>query len=169
MKTLRLLFSLIALSSGATYAAESAKDTQTLSLTVPLVALIDVDTTNSASFSFEPPLNAGDGFSGIVLPVEGVTVPVAISSNNPEAKLTATLNTNQLSANGILLSAQTSGLTGTVCGQSKALINTAKTICSVGMVKTSAANITLTADTSVSGMIAYGNYTADIIYTLTQN
>lgn len=168
MKTRLLIFSFIALSSSVIY-ADTATDTQTLSLTIPLVALIDVDTTTPASFSFEPPLNAGDGFSGSVLPVEGVTVPVAISSNNPAAKLTATLNTDQLSANGILLSAQTSGLTGTFCGQAKALLNTAKTICSVGMVKTSAATIILTADTSVSGMIAYGDYTANIIYTLTQN
>lgn len=86
MKTPQLIFSLIALciSTGAAY-ADSATDTQTLSLTVPLVALIDVDDINP-SFAFTAPTEAGQGFEDMEAPSNNKP-KIAISSNNSNAKL----------------------------------------------------------------------------------
>lgn len=140
--------------------------TQTLTLTVPLVALIDVDTTTTPTFTFESPSNAGDGFNGNIL-ISNEEAAIAISSNMPNAKLKAHIDTD-LSQYNIKLSAKAQ-----VPGKStsKKILSTTDTeLSTVNMIVTTSAKVTLDADTTVTGsMIPYGTYNANIIYTLTQN
>jgi hypothetical protein len=162
---MRPLLLTLLVSSHLSY-ADTATDTQTLSLTVPLVALIDVDTTNSPTFEFIAPANAGDGFdNGINISNE--ISPLAISSNMQYAKLKAHTDID-LSQYNIKLTAK-----ATVPGKStakKPLSTTDTELSAVGMIATNTATITLDADTTTGGsMIPYGVYTANIIYTLTQN
>lgn len=162
MKTRLLIFSFIALSSSVTY-ADAATDTQTLSLTVPLVALIDVEDI-SPTFAFTAPTEAGQGFEDMEPPINNKP-KIAISSNNSNAKLNAHIDTDLSTAN-IALQIEANGL----CGATKTLSMTDKTLCTIGMTKTLGSEITIRAmPSSLGGMIPYGTHTANIIYTLTQN
>lgn len=164
MKILRLIFLIIAFSSSVTY-AEIATDTQTLTLTVPLVALIDVEDI-SPSFTFDAPTNAGDGFSGDLSASNNMPT-VAISSNNTLAKLNVHIS-NDLSTSGITLQMMSSTLCGFV---QKTLTTTEQKLCNIGTTKISNGGIIITANPSngIGSMIPYGKYTTNIIYTLTQN
>lgn len=169
MKTRLLIFSFIALSSSVVYAdTDTATDTQTLRLTVPLVALIDVEDI-SPSFTFTAPTNAGQGFSGALTAINN-TPKVAISSNNSSAQLKISTSNNNLSAAGISLQVIT---TNGLCGfaQSSALTTTPEYLCKVGMLKTTDGNLVIIANplNGVDSMIPHGNSTTDIIYTLTEN
>ncbi len=168
MKTLRLIFSLIAFSSSVTY-AETATDTQTLTLTVPLVALIDVEDI-SPTFTFIAPTNAGEGFTGSTTPANNMPL-VAISSNNPNAKLNVKVSTNLNDENVVLKLNNISSNLGTCIGNLSVTTSDQK-FCDIGMLKTTSGKILINADTgfgSGGGMIPYGEYTTNIIYTLTQN
>ncbi|MGB5600559.1 MAG: hypothetical protein WBM66_17685 [Thiothrix litoralis] len=167
MKTPQLALPLIALciSSGAAYAADSATATQTLSLTVPLVALIDVENINP-SFTFEAPTNAGQGFTGSTTPLNNKPF-IAISSNNNMAKLQAQTDVD-LSVYNLQL--EISDIDGFPTGFDKPLSNSPTTLTTIGMMKTSTAKIKLAArGTSTGTMIPYGSYPVQVTYTLTQN
>ncbi|MDD5392612.1 MAG: hypothetical protein PHE17_06295 [Thiothrix sp.] len=146
-------------STGTTHAADTV--TQNIDLTIPLVELIDVENI-SPTFDFSAPSNAGDGFAA----PEGVTSSVAITSNNPNAQLDVHTSSN---INGIDLKiSSTSG----ICDSSTLSdrLSTAPQYCSVGKRQTSSGSLTISAEPSGgNGMIPYGTYSTDIIYTLTQN
>ncbi len=165
MKTRLLIFSFIALSSSSATYADIATDTQTLSLTVPIVALIDVEDINP-SFTFEVPTDAGQGFTGSTTPLNNKPF-IAISSNNSMAKLQAQTNVD-LSAYNLQL--EISDIDGFPVGFDKPLSNSPTTLTTIGMMKTSTARIKLAArGTSNGTMIPYGDYPIQVTYTLTQN
>jgi hypothetical protein len=146
--------------------AASANDTQTLSITIPLVALIDVEEV-SPSFTFIAPTDAGDGFNTAI--AINQTANVAISSNNSNAKLNAKLDTD-LSAFG--LSVELTELSGNLgsCTADLSLATSDKTLCDLGMKQTSNGQVQVQAKMlNPSSMLPYGNYTANIVYTITEN
>ncbi len=162
MKTPLLIFSFIALSSSVVY-ADTATDTQTLSLTVPLVALIDVEDIFPI-FEFKAPTEAGKGFTSMKAPINNKPM-IAISSNNSLANLNIRADTDLSTAN-IALQIDADGL----CGETITLDTNNQMLCNIGMYKTTGAPITIRAmPSSLGGMIPYGMHTANIIYTLTQN
>lgn len=161
-----LLFALL-ISSNFCH-ADIAKDEQILNLTVPLVALINVQDI-SPSFAFTAPTTAGEGFSGDLDTESNNTPTFAISSNNKDAKLNVSIDKAFV---GVKLTIkELNG--GTNC------FTTAKTIkegdgtlakCAIGMFK-NAGQFELTA-LSTSGdetMIPHGTQSAVITYTLTQS
>jgi hypothetical protein len=166
MKTasaMRPLLLTLLVSSHLSY-ADTATDTQTLSLTVPLVALIDVENI-SPSFTFTAPTEAGQGFTGATTPLDNKP-HISISSNNANAKLEAHTDKDLSLYNLQLEISDIDDLPGF----DKPLSNTPTTLTTIGMMKTSTARIKIAArGTSNGSMIPYGDYTTDIIYTLTQN
>jgi hypothetical protein len=159
---MRPLLLTLLVSSHLSY-ADTATDTQTLSLTVPLVALIDVQDI-SPSFTFTAPTEAGQGFEDMNPPSNNKP-KIAISSNNSNAKLNVHIDTD-LSAANIAIQLEASGL----CRVTKTLTTTDKTLCTVGMMKTSDSEVIVRATSpTLGGMIPYGIHTTNIIYTLTQN
>lgn len=145
-------------------AADTATDSQTLTLTVPLVALIDVEDI-SPKITLDAPTNAGGGFDGGLTAIDNQPT-VAISSNNSLAKLNVHMS-NDLTTNGFTLKV----ISTTLCGYAeKSLSTSPQKLCNIGTMKKTDGNLIISAAaTTVGGMISYGNYTTDIIYTLTQN
>lgn len=163
MKYHRLCLALLIGSMSNSYAASTA--TQTLTLNVPLIALIDVEDI-SPSFTFEPPTNAGDGFDGS-LGATNNTPTVAISSNNSLAKLNVRTSTDLMSK-GLVLQIMSTNL----CGFSQKTLTTSdQKLCNIGTTKVSNGGLIITVNPSngLGSMIPYGSYSTDIIYTLTQN
>lgn len=156
---------LLSVSSGLALAADTATDTQTLSLTVPLVALINVEDI-SPTITFDAPTDAGQGFDGSLTATNNQPT-VAISSNNTLAKLNVRM-TNDLNANGLTLQLTST----TLCGfAQKTLSITDQKLCNIGMMKKTDGGLIISATPTagINSMIPYGNFTTDIIYTLTQN
>ncbi len=163
--TLSLLSALPCLLMLHAASAATATDTQTLTLTVPLVALIDVEDI-SPSFTFTAPTNAGEGFTGSTTPANNKPF-VAISSNNNLAKLQAHTDVN---LNLYNLQLEISDINGLPTNFDTVLSTTPTTLTNIGMMKTSNAQIKIAArGTNSGGMIPYGTFNANIIYTLTQN
>lgn len=147
--------------------AESATDTQTLSITVPLVALINVS-NNSPTFTVTPPTQAGDGFSGDVTSSNNNTT-IAVSSNNPNAKLNVRMDTD-LSAYGFTLRAM--NFDGKLGSCNNIILSTSnKSLCpDLGLRQTSDAEVYLDVSlNTLNSMIPYGEYTTNIIYTISEN
>jgi hypothetical protein len=162
---MRPLLLTLLVSSHLSY-ADTATDTQTLSLTVPLVALIDVQDI-SPIFEFKAPTEAGKGFTSMKAPINNKPL-IAISSNNSFANLKIRTDTDLSTAN-IALQIDADGL----CGDTITLNTNNETLCHIGMYKTAdtaGVPITIRAISStVGGMIPYGIHTTNIIYTLTQD
>lgn len=165
MKALILSHTLLVLLLSSSFCyADTATDTQTLSLDVPLVALIDVEDI-SPSFTFTAPTNAGQGFTGAATPINNEPY-IAISSNNSAAKLEAQTDVDLSTYN---LQLEISNFDGLPAFDTP-LSNTPITLATIGMMKTSTARMKIAArGTSTGTMIPYGDYTINIIYTLTQN
>jgi hypothetical protein len=135
---------------------------QNINLTIPLVALIDVENI-SPTFTFTAPTDAGTGFSN----ADDVVSSVALTSNNPAARLDVHISNN---LDGIDLGIK--DMVG-ICNQSSlsAPLSTTSQSCDMGTRQTTNGSFTITASPAESGngMIPYGSYTTDIIYTITEN
>lgn len=167
LKYLALVPSLLSLLTSAS--ADTATDSQTLTLQVPLVALIDVQDI-SPSFTFNAPTEAGEGFSG-GLTATNNTPTVDISSNDSNMKLKVSVSNNALQTAGVSL--QVMAMNPVCPGFGSAtLTTTPQTLCTVGMRKVSGGTIIINAIPSggVGSMIPYGTYnTTDIVYTLSSS
>ena len=153
----------ISISTVLAHAADTA--IQTLKVTIPLVALIDVEDISPA-FTFTPPTDAGQGFVDPATPSNNEPL-VAISSNNSAAKLEVKTNID-LSANNLQL--EISSLSGFPVSFNTPISNNGTTLVPVGMMQSTTGKIRLTAQgTSTGAMIPYGNYPIEVTYTLTQN
>jgi hypothetical protein len=147
--------------------AESATTTQTLSITVPLVALINVEDV-SPTFTFIAPTQAGEGFSGQSTSTNKRT-SIAVSSNNPNAKLNVKVD-NDLSAHGFTVEmTEISGELGQ-CYDGTRLTTTNQTLCELGLRQTHNGEVLLKASLNENNsMIPYGTYTTNITYTISEN
>lgn len=145
--------------------ADTDSSTQTLGITIPLVALMDVESL-SPSFSFTAPTDAGFGFEDLEPPVDNEP-SLAISSNNTDAKLTAVLS-SALDSISVQVKAKNCG---TGSNSTKTLsTTTAKQLCAPGMLVTDTASLEVNINPTLNGgMIPYGVYSTSIIYTLTEN
>lgn len=154
----------ISISTVLAHAADTA--IQTLKVTIPLVALIDVEDISPA-FTFTPPTDAGQGFVDPATPSNNEPL-VAISSNNSAARLEVKTNID-LSANNLQL--EISNLSGFPGGfNTPAISNSGATFATVGTMQSTTGKIRLTArGTSTGVMIPHGNYPIEVTYTLTQN
>jgi hypothetical protein len=154
---------------GTTHSALGNSDThtQTLSITVPLVALIDVEDI-SPTFTFIAPMNAGEGFTGIQNSTNNQP-KIAVSSNNSSAKLNVRLDTD-LSPYGFSIAlTELSGELGS-CISNLRLTTSDSTLCNLGMQQTTNGKVLILANIdSTNTMIPYGNYTSNIIYTISEN
>lgn len=141
--------------------------TQTLSITVPLVALIDVEDI-SPTFSFIAPTNAGEGFTGSSV-ATNKTPKIAVSSNNSSAKLNVRLDTD-LSPYGFTIAlTELSGELGS-CIDGLRLTTSDSMLCNLGMRQTTDGQVLIQASIdNTNSMIPYGNYTSDIVYTISEN
>lgn len=149
--------------------ADTATDTQTLTLQVPLVALIDVQDI-SPSFTFNAPTEAGEGFSGGLTATDN-TPTIDISSNDSGMKLKVSVSNNDLQTVGVSLQVMAMN---PVCPSfgSATLTTTPQTLCTVGTRRVSGETIIINAIPSggVSSMIPYGTYdTTSIVYTLSSS
>ena len=147
--------------------AESATTTQTLSITVPLVALINVS-DNSPTFTITPPTQAGDGFSGDVSASDNFTT-IAVSSNNPNAKLNVRMDTD-LSAYGFTLKAMK--VNSELGNCSNTILSTSnKVFCpDLGLRQTTNGQVLIDVSlNTLDSMIPYGEYTTNITYTISEN
>lgn len=164
MNCKKIVLSILATLSISAHADETAALTspQQINLVIPLVALIDVEDI-SPSFEFTAPTQAGEGFDS----ASDVVSTVALTSNNPNARLDIHTSSN---LNGIDLGIK--NMSG-ICSQSSlsAPLSTTSQYCNVGTRQTTNGNLTITASPAASGngMIPYGNYTTDIIYTITED
>lgn len=162
MKTFYYTLTIALLGSTGILAHAADTVTQNIDLTIPLVELIDVEDI-SPTFDFSTPSNAGDGF---VAPA-GVTSSVAITSNNPDARLDVHTSSNisgiDLKINGI------SGICDLTALPSP--LSMTPQYCNVGKRQTSTGSLIINAAPPVgsNSMIPYGTHSTDIIYTLTQN
>lgn len=144
-------------------AAETATTTQDINLGIPVVALLDVEDI-TPTFTFNAPTNAGDPFT---LSASANQPSVAVSSNNPNAKLDVRLTQN-LTPFGFDIALAGSGLGS--CSSNLLLSTNNQTLCNVGGLQTNSGQVTVNIDTSAgNGMAAHGNYAAEIVYTLTEN
>lgn len=152
--------------SGYSYAATDT-DTQSLAITVPLVALIDVEDI-SPTFSFVAPTNAGQGFGGSILS-SNKTPKIAVSSNNAEAKLNVRMDTD-LSPYGFSIElTELSGELGS-CVDGIRLTTSDKQLCDLGMRQTTNGQVLVKASLdSVNTMVPYGTYSTNIVYTISEN
>ena len=169
MKKLRIVTALLAsLLSSAAVAADTDAGYADISVTIPIVALIDVSNPGT-TFTFIAPTNAGEGFTNDIDPYNNVS-SLAISSNLPNSKLLARTDID-LPA-GMSLSVSTNSIPGQT-GKSRQLSTpstTDKEITPIGLVSTTGAQITLSAASSNSGgMIPHGTTNLKVIYTLTEN
>jgi hypothetical protein len=147
--------------------AASDTDTQTLSINVPLIALIDVEET-SPTITVVAPTNAGEGFDGSSTSTDK-NPKIAISSNNTDAKLNVKIDTD-LSPFGFTLElTELSGELGS-CIDGLRLTTTNKQLCDIGLRQTSNGQVLIKASMdTVNTMIPYGSYTTNIVYTISEN
>lgn len=145
--------------------ADEDSDTQTIGITIPLIALIDVEDI-SPSFTFTAPTNAGEGFEDLDPAVDNEP-SLAISSNNSVATLTAILSST-LEGMAVQVKAKNCG---TGSNSIKTLnASTPKTLCAPGVLVTTAASLEVNINpTLIGSMIPYGTHSTSITYTLTEN
>ncbi len=144
--------------------ADTASTTQDINLLVPVVALLDIGDV-TPQFNFQTPQNAGDG---LTLTATNNIFTVALSSNNSLAKLDVKVS-QDLAPHGLSLILDNSTLSG--CTSPLTLSTSDQTYCTLGtqqVTDSSPATITLNAATTQS-MAAYGSYSVQITYTLTDN
>ena len=134
--------------------------TQGIDLVIPLVALIDVQDSLPA-INFSSPNNAGDGFSAPV----GITSTISVTSNNPNARLEVHTSSDLTDINLSL-----TDLSNLCSPASLSALSTSSQYCNMGTRQITGGSFTINAaPATANGMIPYGNYSTDIIYTITQN
>ena len=146
----------------ATAQADTAETTQTIRLSIPVVALLDIGDISPA-FTFEAPLNAGDGLS---VSATHNFFGAALSSNNPQANLDIKID-QDLAQHGIAIFMSDGDLGG--CVTSLTLTTTDQTFCEVGTTQTSSGTMRINAAAESHGMAAYGDYSVKVTYTLTDD
>ena len=142
--------------------ADSAETTQTINISIPVVALLDIGEISPA-FTFEPPLNAGDGMT---VAARDNFFGVALSSNNPNANLDIKID-QDLTQHGIALFMSDGNLGG--CATSLTLTTSDQVFCNTGTLQTTSGTMRINAAADSHGMAAYGNYSVKVTYTLTDD